>query len=179
MKLPPNYNLAYSEELIAKRVTQLGAQIGEWAAGDSDQILAVCVLRGGAPFFQDLIRKVPVSIEPTYCRTWSYSSESNLQQNGSVRVAVESVLAEGRRILIVDDICDSGATLLKLQNVFSELGAREVRTAVLIHRRVERSVFDPTWSAFEYHGEEWFVGFGMEDKNQFANLPAVYSILPG
>jgi hypoxanthine phosphoribosyltransferase len=178
VKLPANYNLAYSAELIAKRIAQLGEQIGEWAAQGNDQVLAVCVLRGGAPFFQDLIREVPVSLEPAYCRTWSYSSESNIQQGNGVRVAVESVLAEGRRLLVVDDICDSGATLLKLQNVFTELGAKEIKTAVLIHRRVERSVYDPTWSAFEYHGEEWFVGFGMEDRNHYSNLPAVYTILP-
>jgi len=176
MNLPDHYRIAFSEELIQQRVKEIGEEIGDWAASGTGQLLAVCVLRGGAPFFQDLIRRVPLSVEPTYCRTWSYSSESNEQSAGGVRVSVDSVLAEGRRILVVDDICDTGATLLKLQNVFSDLGATEIKSAVLIHRKVESSVFTPNWSAFQYQGADWFVGYGMEDKNQFANLPAVYTI---
>lgn len=177
MNLPEHYRIAFSEELIQKRVKEIAEEIGDWASSGSDQLLAVCVLRGGAPLFQDIIRRVPVSVEPTYCRTWSYSSESNEQTTGGVRVSVDSVHAAGRRILVVDDICDTGATLLKLQKVFADLGATEIRSAVLIHREVDSSVFDPSWSAFKYKGEDWFVGYGMEDKNQFANLPAVYTIL--
>lgn len=177
--IPSHYRLAYNSELIAKRVEQLGKQITAWAAEDPhDQILAICVLRGAAHFFSDLVRSISISIEPAFCRTWSYSSVVNEQHQSGVRVSVESVMAQGRRILVVDDICDTGATLLKLEKVFTDLGAKEIRSAVLIHRQVENSEFIPTWSGFEYQGTEWFVGYGMEDKNHFTNLSAVYTILP-
>jgi hypoxanthine phosphoribosyltransferase len=179
--LPERYKLAFSREQINTRLDELGKEITEWALKAQDRtgkpVLGVCILRGGAPFFCDLVRRVPVSIEMNYCRTWSYSSGTNVQQKG-IRISVEEVVAEQRAILLVDDICDTGATLLKLNNVLLQLGAVEVRTAVLVHRMMSTSKYAPNWEAFSYRGEEWFVGYGMEDKNQFSNLPEVYTITP-
>ena len=89
-------------------------------------------------------------------------------------VAVDDVVAEGRAILMIDDICDSGSTLAKLEHVFLDLGASVVNSVVLIHRLCAAPKFKPTWSGFEYQGDAWFVGYGMEDKNKYANLPAIY-----
>jgi len=179
-KLPSNYQLAFSQDIITKRVAAVGAAVSEWAARHSaggEQILCVCVLRGGVLFFSDLIRQISSTVEIGFCRTWSYSIENNQIADGAMRVAVEDVAAHGRRVLIVDDICDSGKTLSKLKNVFTELGAVEVRSAVLIHRLVDTSIFTPDWTAFEYPGNEWFVGYGMADGEKYFNLPEVYSIL--
>lgn len=181
-EIPANFELTYSPTEIARRLTALGAEIAPWAAEAEQrtrqQVLAVCILRGGAFFFTDLLRAIPVSIEPTFCRTWSYSSATNEQVAHSVRVSVDDVVAEGRAILMVDDICDTGSTLAKLENVFLDLGASEVRSTVLIRRLIPEAKFQPTWSAFSYEGPEWFVGYGMEDRNRYSNLPAVYKILP-
>ena len=179
-KLPSSYQLVYNKELIAKKVSTVASYVSAWAdenAKESEQILCVCVLRGGAIFFSDLIREISSSVEIGFCRTWNYSIENNQITNGAIRVSVEDISARGRRVLIVDDICDSGKTLSKLKNVFLELGAIEVRAAVLIHRLADNSVFTPSWTAFEYNGDEWFVGYGMGDREKFANLPNVYSIL--
>jgi hypoxanthine-guanine phosphoribosyltransferase len=81
-------------------------------------------------------------------------------------------------VLVIDDICESGKTLSRLTNVFRELGALEVRSAVLIHRAVEGATFIPTWKAFDYLSTEWFVGYGLGDKEHNANLPDVYNIFP-
>ena len=59
-----------------------------------------------------------------------------------------------------------------------ERGAREVRSAVLIRRLINDPAYTPTWSAFDYGGEEWFVGYGMEDGERWRNLPGVYIIQP-
>ena len=177
--IPEKYLLAFNREQIDKRLKELGAEITQWAikaeARTGQPVLGVCILRGGAPFFCDLVRQVPVSIEMNYCRTWSYSSASNTQQKG-IRISVEEVVAEGRAILLVDDICDTGATLLKLNNVLLQLGAVEVKTAVLVHRMMSASKYAPSWEAFSFKGDEWFVGYGMEDCNQYSNLPEVYTI---
>ena len=177
--IPENYKLAFPYDQIQKRLTELGREITDWAEKAQDRtgrpVLGVCILRGGAPFFCDLVRRIPLSIETNYCRTWSYSSGTNIQQKG-IRISVEEVVAEGRAILLVDDICDTGATLLKLNNVLLQLGAVEVRTAVLVHRIMGRSKYAPSWEAFSHRGDEWFVGYGMEDRNQFSNLPEVYTI---
>ena len=184
MQIPANFKRAFTSEMIAASVARVGRQVTEWARDaeqrTGEQVLAVCVLRGGAPFFVDLIRAVETSVEPAYCRTWAYSSDVNshmLSPTGKVRVSVEEVVAGNRAIVIVDDICDTGATLGKLQRVFLDLGAAEVKSAVLIHRLVESSTFRPDWTAFEYSGSEWFVGYGMEDRNRFSNLSEVYTIV--
>jgi hypoxanthine phosphoribosyltransferase len=179
-KLPSNYQLAFNRELIAKRVSAVAASASQWAlehSSNGEQILCVCVLRGGALFFADLIREISTTVEIGFCRTWSYSVENHQVADGAMRVAVEDIAAHGRRVLLIDDICDSGKTLKKLSNVFLELGAIEVRTAILIHRLIPTSVFTPSWTAFEYNGSEWFVGYGMDDGGKFSNLPEVYSIL--
>jgi hypoxanthine phosphoribosyltransferase len=180
LELPGTYQLAYNKELISKRVSAIGAVVSEWVKEHSvngEQVYCICILRGGALFFSDLIRQIPTSVEIGYCRTWNYSVENHQVAEGAIRVAVDDIAAGGRRVLLVDDICDSGKTLSKLRNVFIELGAIEVRAAVLIHRMLDKSIFTPDWAAFEYHGNEWFVGYGMGDKEKFANLPDVYSIL--
>ena len=181
LNLPSTYQLVYNKELIAKRVAALGTSISEWAdknSNEKEQLLCVCVLRGGSLFYSDLIREISTSVEIGFCRTWSYTTENNQVADNAIRVAVEDISAHGRRVLVVDDICDSGKTLNKLRNVFLELGAAEVRAAVLIHRLVDTSVFTPDWKAFEYNGSEWFVGYGMADQERYFNLPDVYSILP-
>ena len=178
--LPQNAKLVYSESEIIPRVKGLGEQLTPWAEEvlkrTGEQLLAICVLRGGVFFFADLLRRIAVSIEPAFCRAWSYSSASNQQMGKGVQVSAQNVEVQGRTVLLVDDICDSGATLRKLNTLFSELGAREIRTVVLIRRLVENPEFVPELSAFTYQGAEWFVGYGMEDKNRYSNLTSIYSI---
>ena len=57
-------------------------------------------------------------------------------------------------------------------------GAAEVKAAVLIQRVVAQQAFTPDWSGFVYPGPEWFVGYGLEDKNWWRNLKAVYCMEP-
>lgn len=182
VEIPENFKLAYDRSAIVKSISAIAPEISAWAAEchkkTGQQVLAVCILRGGLFFFADLLQSIKTSVEPACCRTWSYSSDENAKTDGGVRVSVDDVAAQGRSILMVDDICDTGATLHKLQKVFLDLGAAEVRSAVLIHREVSNSVFTPSWSAFRYSGDEWFVGYGMEDRNHYANLPGVYTIRP-
>ena len=158
---------------------ELGSEVNAWLDGiefsENEQLLSVCVLRGGAFFFADLLRELCLSVEPFFCRARSYSSETNTQSSG-VNIEIESVDLSGRVVLIVDDICDSGRTLAAITESFKERGAKDVRSVSLLYRASEQSVFKPDWHGFEYVGDEWFVGYGMEDKNTHSNLPGVYLI---
>ncbi len=171
----------YSRAEIQQQIERLAKEITPWVIQarreSGQQVLAVCILRGGIFFFSDLVRAISESIEPTFCRAWSYSSETNQNTASGVHVSIDQVAAAGRSILLVDDICDTGATLKKLESVLFELGAKEVKTAVLIKRLIENPHCSPQWSAFSYQGAEWFYGYGMEDKNHHANLPDIY-VLP-
>ena len=103
---------------------------------------------------------------------------SNLQHfsGKTVNLAYEEVNVDGRHVLLVDDICDTGLTLLKLHKVFLTEGAKSVSSAVLIHRDVEESKYEPTWGAFMYSGTDWFVGYGLDDEGRSRTLPEVYVI---
>ena len=63
-----------------------------------------------------------------------------------------------------------------LSKLLVELGAREVKTAVLIRRVIENPIFMPDWIGFNHKGPEWFVGYGMDDSNRFSNLSDIYVI---
>jgi hypoxanthine phosphoribosyltransferase len=182
LAVPAHYQLLYSQEAINKRVRELGQEIGAWALKATErsgkQVMVVAILRGGAIFFSDLVRAIPVPIEPAFCRTWSYSTENNEHQKG-IRISVDDVQADGRAIILIDDICDTGSTLLKLHNVFCNLGAVEVKSVVLLRRQSDNPKYAPTWEAFSHVGKDWFVGYGMDDRNHMSNLPDVYAVAPG
>lgn len=178
MQLPENYELIFSKEEILQRTQKLANDISSWLKSNQKSkkdLLAVCTLRGAVPFFSELIRAIDASVEPAYIRAFSYSSKTN-EQEQDVLVEPYQIHVADRDVLIVDDICDSGATLKEMKKVLLEAGALQVESAVLLRRVIDNPKSIPTWVGFEHDGPEWFVGFGMEDKNRFANLPAIYTI---
>lgn len=181
MQLPENYTLQYSKSDIEQRVKELAQEVTDSfelvTFQPKEQLLAVCVLRGAVFFFADLLRSIDLPVDPMFCRAESYTAENQKTGKG-VRVSVDDIKAEGRHVLIVDDICDTGLTLLKLHNVFLGLGAKSVRSAVLIHREVEHSKYEPTFSAYTYKGNEWFVGYGLDDGGIHRAIPDVYVMKP-
>ena len=178
-EIPSDFKRLYSKEDIAFSVYKMAGLIRHWGKDTHEtagqQVLAICVLRGGVFFFADLLKEIPYTVEPSFCRAMSYSSEDNTQGN-EFRLVVEPAEMKGRYVLLVDDICDSGKTLKNLHKYALENGAEMVKTAVLIHRNHEASVYTPDYIGFEYTGPEWFAGYGMEDKNHNSNFPEVYII---
>lgn len=180
MKLPQNFQPCYSHHDIKTAVERVGREISTWTEqvwqDSHTDIVAVPILRGGIFFFADLVRAISNSVEIAPVKSWGYSEEVNAQPLDRIRVDVSSIPANGRRILLVDDICDSGRTLHTLKGKILEAGALEVRSAVLIKREVDAETFDPDWVGFAYKGPEWFVGYGMEDSERWRNLDSVYII---
>jgi hypoxanthine phosphoribosyltransferase len=180
--IPNHFSPLFSPLAIREAVNRLGGEISEWAREVWDEsgkdVVAVPVLRGGIIFFGDLVREVGCSLEVAPGRSWGYEVGANGVQSEGVRLDVSAVPTEGRSVLLIDDVCDSGRTLEAMATLLRERGAREVRSAVLIRRLLPEPLHTPTWSAFEYSGAEWFVGYGMEDGERWRNLPGVYIISP-
>lgn len=180
--VPDHFSPLYSAHAIREAVAAVGRDITQWArelwSESGQDIVAVPVLRGGIIFFGDLVRAVHHSMEVAPGRAWGYEVGVNGVQSNRLRLDIDSIPAEGRSVLLVDDICDSGRTLAAMSERLLERGAREVRSAVLIRRLINDPAYTPTWSAFDYGGEEWFVGYGMEDGERWRNLPGVYIIQP-
>ena len=180
--IPANYKLTYTAEQIHSAVVRLAHEITPWAqqAGAKyTDVIAIPILRGGIYFFSDLTREIESSLELAPVRVKTYLSEVNAAQRNEVTISADGLDVRGRAILLVDDICDSGRTLAVLSSQLQKDGAAEIQSAVLIRRKLDTAAFLPNWVGFEYSGPEWFVGYGMEDRNRFMNLPAIYTIPPG
>ncbi|MFP4281073.1 MAG: phosphoribosyltransferase [Opitutales bacterium] len=180
-EIPSNFEQLHDAEALQGHVECLARPIEQWAAGilaeTGRPVLALCILRGAVHFFSDLVKACRVSIEPAFCRTWSYSSEENAQL-GTIRTDFLGSDFTGRDVLLVDDICDTGHTLRHLvESLTGEHGARSVKSTTLIYRERPDSVFRPDWHALAYSGGEWLVGYGMEDRNRYMNYPALYRLV--
>lgn len=180
-KVPSNFHPAFNAGQIAERTDLLGREIGEWARGVQERtaadVLAVPVLRGAVFFFCDLVRKMGTSVEMAPIKTCGYDPSKNMPAD-EIMIDLEDVAAERRSVLLIDDVCDSGRTLKKVQDAFVKAGAHEVKTAVLIRRVIENPPMIPDWVGFEYKDPYWFVGYGMDDCDRWRNLPDVYIIKP-
>lgn len=174
--IPENFRPLYSPQDISQAVSKIGKEIDVWAdevwQKSHTDILAIAILRGAIFFFSDLVREISRSVEIAPARTWAYENE-NFVQKDKVTVNIEGVPAKGRHVLIVDDICDTGKTLSAIKQALLDVGACEVRTAVLIKRVLKEPTFEPNWVGFNYQGPEWFVGYGMDDCDRWRNLPSV------
>jgi hypoxanthine phosphoribosyltransferase len=177
--IPENFQLLYSSEHIAAAVRRVAEDVTRWASAagsEGKDIIAVPILRGGIYFFADLTRQVRCSLELAPVRVRAYVHGQNFVQRDEMEIVLDGLDVRGRSLLLVDDICDTGRTLKALTTNLLALGASEVRTAVLVQRTLETAVFAPDWSGFQFGGSEWFVGYGMEDKNRFSNLPSIYIV---
>lgn len=174
--VPLGYKTLYSRDQISKRTKELGLEIGVWAAEvvkrTRREVLTVPLLSGGIFFYADLVRELEVSVDLSPIRVKAYLSNETQQ---SVQVAFDDIAVRGRTVLLIDDICDSGRTLRLVTQKMKDLGASEVKSAVLVKRDIPEA-FEPDWSGFRYLGEEWLVGYGMDDNDRNRNLPDIYII---
>ncbi len=177
--IPENFKKLYSREQIEKQINVLSKDIDKWiTSGEENErdVLAIPVMRGGLYFFADLSRAVKNSLECNPIQSWAYQGEENTAIPSGVTLKLNDLPVGGRRILIIDDICDSGKTLNAIQKSFLDRGAKEVVAAVLIQRGDAEPTIQPKWVGFHYEGPEWFVGYGMDDGGRWRNLPEIYII---
>ncbi len=180
--IPDSFKLKYRAQEIAEATRRVGREISPWAntvrAETGKDVLGLPILRGGLFFFADVVRHISCSLEVAPIRTWGYEANMNAVPKAQISISIEDAEVKGRSVLVVDDICDSGKTLEALCHSLQEKGAREVRSTVLIKRELDRPSFEPSWVALRYKGPEWFIGYGMDDRERFRNLPDIYIVNP-
>lgn len=161
-----------AEEDIRRRVDELGKEITRDYAGM--QPIAVCVLRGAIPFYADLIRRIdlPVTVD-----TITVSSYGSGTVSGKLKVITDMrASVEGRDVLVVDDIIDSGRTSVALIEMLKERGAKSVKTCALLDKPSRRVVdIKGDYVGFAIP-DEFVVGYGLDWNEKFRNLPHVYTL---
>lgn len=161
----------FTTETIARRIDEMARDI---AACDLRDPLIVAVLKGSFIFAADLIRALSghgLHPEIDFIFLASYGAGTS---GGAVRILrdVESDI-EGRDVVIVDDILDSGRTLAFAKERLAERGARCVKTCILLNKKVPRDVeVTPDFTGFECP-DLFVVGYGMDLAHHYRELPFI------
>jgi len=171
--------LYYTVEQITRAVEDVAQKINASYADatQNSRVVVVDVLKGATLFFADLIRKLTFPLEIDFIRVSSYGNERS--SSGEVRLTKDvEISLEGRRVLIVEDMIDTGRTLDALRRYFLSRGALEVRVVVLIDKRKKRAVDVPIdFHALESN-DQYLVGYGLDDGETGRNLPDLWIVDP-
>lgn len=167
--------ILYTEEQLKERVGELGRQI---TADYADQpLMLVCILRGAATFMTDLARAIDLPLEMDYMSVSSYGDD--VQSSGRVRILQDvSLSVEGKNILIVEDVLDTGLTLHHLIKRFNALGPRSVAVATLMRKDTPNQMdVNCRYVGFDCPNE-FIVGYGLDYAQRYRNLPYVGVLKP-
>lgn len=178
-EMPRNtIDVIFSAERIAQRIDELAQEI---AARGLEQLLVVAVLKGSFVFAADLIRamhRAGIAPEVDFLTLSSYRKSK--VSSGKVEILRDlDLTVEGRNVILVDDVLDSGRTLVFAKDLLSARGARSIQTCVLLDKQVPRAVdVAADFSAFECDNE-FVVGYGMDVAHRFRELPFVGRVVTG
>jgi hypoxanthine phosphoribosyltransferase len=166
----PNLQVLLSEEQIRARINELGAQLTRDYAGRNP--LLIGVLKGACFFLSDLMRAIDTRLSLEFMAISSYGSST--RTSGEVRIMKDlDVPIEGRHILVVEDIVDTGLTLSYLLANLHARGAASVKLAALLdkYERRQKEV------KIDYLGfqipDEFVVGYGLDFAERYRNLPFI------
>ncbi len=165
-----NLETLISADAIRARVKELGAQISHDYAGRNP--LLIGVLKGAFMFLSDLMRAIEIPLGIEFIAISSYGAE--MRTSGEVRILKDlDVAIEGRHILVVEDIVDTGLTLSYLLANLKSRGAETVKLAALLDKYERREKEVP----IDYLGfqipDKFVVGYGLDFAERYRNLPYI------
>lgn len=163
------------EATIQERVRALGAAISEAYAGQD--LVLISVLKGSIIFMADLVRAITSPHEIDFMATSSYGAATH--SSGVVRILKDlNVSIQGRNILVVEDIIDSGHTLNYLLRLLQERQPASLRVCTLLDKPDRRAVpIDVDWVGFSIPNE-FVVGYGLDYNELYRNLPYIGVLKP-
>ena len=172
----PEPKILIPEEAIEARIAELAAQISADYA-DKGEIVLIGILKGAFIFLADLSRKLTIPRHIEFMSVSSYRRGS--VQSGAVRLVMDvRVSIEGRHVLIVEDIVDTGNTLHYLLDMLKTRRPASIRTAALLHKEHQAEVeVEVDYIGFSI-GDEWVVGYGLDYGEQGRTLPYIGVVEP-
>lgn len=166
-------HILISEAEIQNRVKELGRQISQDYQGKD--LLLLCILKGGLMFLADLSRQISLPVSMDFIGISSYGNTT--QSSGVVRITKDlEDSIEGKDVLIIEDIIDSGLTLSYLINNLSIRKPASVKICTLLDKQVNREVSIPV----DYIGftvpNEFLVGYGLDYAELYRNVPYIFAL---
>lgn len=161
-----------SEDEIQKRIKELAKEISEEYKDDDPLFLPI--LNGSFMFASDLLRNIPYPVEVEFLKASSYLNQ--LKSTGKVNISNIKLDIEGRDVIIIEDILDTGRTLNYIVEFLKNQGAKSVKSVVLLDKPDGRVIdFNPDYTGFEIE-DNFVVGYGTDYKQHGRNLPYIVSI---
>ena len=160
------------EGALQQRIAELGAQISTDYA-DCDDLMLLCILKGGVMFLSDLSRHILVPHVIDFMAASSYGFGAR-QSSGSVRIDMDLRMdVKGKHVLVVEDIIDSGYTLAFVIKTLQNREPASLRLCALLNKQSRREV-DITVDYIGFDIENKYVfGYGLDLDERFRNLPFV------
>ena len=164
-----------TEEQVRDRVAELGEAISRDYGGDP--VLLIAVLRGAALFVADLAREIETPVELDFMAVSSYGSST--KSSGVVRILKDlDEGIEGRHVLVVEDILDTGLTLKYLLKNLASRKPRSLEVVTLLSKEGKQRVpIDCKYVGFDIP-DEFVVGYGLDYAERYRNLPYIGVLRP-
>lgn len=162
--------IMFDEEALKAKVAELGVSLTEDYRDKNP--LVVGILNGAMVFYADLIRQLKIPMETDFMKVSSYGASSVSSENVQIKKDLDVDIA-GRHVVIVEDIIDSGNTMLYMLNRLKDRGAASVKLCALFSKPSRRTVT----VNIDYLGweipDEFVVGYGLDFAERYRNLPVV------
>lgn len=168
-------NRLLSRRQIASIVKSLANQISK--DYQKKELVLICILKGAFMFLSDLVRHLQIPVQVDFVRLASYGT--GMQTSGRIEITkdIETPI-EGKDVLIIEDIIDSGRTLQFLKERLSLASPRSVKICALLDKKARREVEIEA----DYVGKEvpnvFVIGYGIDFNENYRNLPEVYYVTP-
>ncbi len=164
-----------SQEQIQAKCQEIGSQLTNEYEGKFP--LAIGVLKGALPFMSDVLRSINTHLEMDFMDVSSYGNE--MRSSGEVKIVKDlDTKVEGRDILIIEDIIDSGLTLSYLVDLFKYRKANSIKIVTLLDKPEGRTVdIKADVVGFEVPNE-FVVGYGLDYQEKYRNLPYIGILKP-
>lgn len=165
-----NIRVLISEEDVDAKIAELGKQISEDFAGESVHLL--CILKGSVFFTCELAKRITVPVSLDFMSVSSYGDGTS--SSGIVKIAKDlDETIEGKNVIVIEDIIDSGRTLHYLLEVLQKRNPKSMKLCTLLDkpdRRVKDVKVDYTGFAIP---DEFVVGYGLDFAQKYRNLPYI------
>lgn len=166
--------IVFTAERIQRRVAEMGREITA-AYGNGRGLLVFGLLKGSFIFVADLVRRIERPLHVDFIVAASYGSGT--VTSGEVRLLYDPDIAlDGRDVIVVEDIVDSGTTLKRLIPMLKAREPRTLEICTLLHKRVAKLDTEVRWVGFDAPADEFLVGYGLDRSEDFRNLPYIASV---
>lgn len=166
----PRLSTVISEKDLQKRIKEMGEALTDKFKNSS--VMAVCVLKGSFIFFSDLIRQIDCDMNCEFLGMSSYGNHAH--STGEVKVTMDlNASVQGRHILLVEDIIDTGLTMNYLQKLFDVRKPKSITTVTLLHKPDAKKVDCKIDLVGFKIPNDFVVGYGLDYQNNYRHLPYI------